>query len=65
MNGGDYPIENQSPADDIDHDRRRFVGTATMALAAAQLGMIGPAEAQQRTKMPAIKPGTTHVLRVH
>ena len=48
--------------DDIDHDRRRFIGRATMAAAATQLGtqlgMSGPAEAQQGTKMPAIKPGT-------
>ena len=48
--------------DDIDHNRRRFVGGATMAVAATQLGtqvgMSGPAEAQQGTNMPAIKPGT-------
>jgi len=42
----------------IDHDRRRFVGGATMAVAAAQFGMSGPAGAQQGTNMLAIKPGT-------
>ena len=57
MNGGDYPMRINA-RDDIDHDRRRIVGAATMALAAAQLGMSGPAGAQQGTKMPAIKPGT-------
>ena len=45
--------------DDINQDRRRFVGAAAMAVAASQLGMIGPAEAQQvGAKMPAIKAGT-------
>jgi pimeloyl-ACP methyl ester carboxylesterase len=45
-------------ADDINQDRRRFIGTG-MAVAAAQLGMIGPAAAQRvETKLPAIKPGT-------
>jgi pimeloyl-ACP methyl ester carboxylesterase len=45
--------------DDINQDRRRFFGTAAMAIAATQLGMIGPAAAQGvGAKMPAIKPGT-------
>ena len=45
--------------EDINQDRRRFFGTAAMAIAAAQLGVIGRAEAQrQETKMPAVKPGT-------
>ncbi len=44
---------------EIDQDRRRFLGTAAMAVAAAQLGMIAPAAAQAaKTKLPAIKPGT-------
>jgi len=43
----------------IDRHRRRFFGTATMAIAAAQLGMIGSSGAQaQPTQLPAIKPGT-------
>ena len=42
--------------DDINQDRRRFVGSAAMAIAAAQLGMIDSAAAQ--VKVPAIKPGT-------
>src|SRR5215471_8299425 len=45
--------------DDINQDRRRFFGAAAMAVAAAQFGVTGRANAQQGdTKMPAIKPGT-------
>ena len=45
--------------EDINQDRRRFFGTAAMAIAAAQLGVTGRAEAQRmETKMPAIKPAT-------
>src|SRR6478735_8799567 len=46
-------------ADEINQDRRRFFGSAAMAVAATQLGMIGPAAAQRmEAKLPAIKPGT-------
>jgi pimeloyl-ACP methyl ester carboxylesterase len=49
-------------SEDINHHRRRFFGTAAMTIAAAQLGMIGSADAQAgKTKpvaLPAIKPGT-------
>ena len=46
-------------ADEINQDRRRFFGSAAMAVAASQLGMIGPAAAQRmEAKVPAIKPGT-------
>jgi pimeloyl-ACP methyl ester carboxylesterase len=45
--------------DEINHYRRRLLGTAAMAVAATQLGIINPATAQRRvTKMPPIKPGT-------
>jgi pimeloyl-ACP methyl ester carboxylesterase len=48
--------------EEIDHDRRRFFGTAAMTIAAAQLGMIGSAKAQPSKTGPAdpptIKPGT-------
>jgi pimeloyl-ACP methyl ester carboxylesterase len=45
--------------DEINQDRRRFLGTAAMAIAATtQLGMIGPAAAQGvGARLPAIKPG--------
>jgi pimeloyl-ACP methyl ester carboxylesterase len=41
-------------------DRRRFFGTAAMALAAAQLGILSPAEAQPATSktVPSVVPGT-------
>ena len=45
--------------DEINQHRRRFFGTAAMAVVATQLGMIGRAAAQRaETKMPAIIPGT-------
>ena len=34
--------------DQIDQDRRRFLGTAAMAAAAGQLGLIDPAGAQRQ-----------------
>jgi pimeloyl-ACP methyl ester carboxylesterase len=45
----------------IDHDRRGFLGTAAMTIAAAQLGMLGSAAPQSgKTRLasvPPIKPG--------
>jgi pimeloyl-ACP methyl ester carboxylesterase len=44
---------------EIDRDRRRFLGAAAVAVAATQLGMIGAAAAQRAgASVPAIKPGT-------
>ena len=49
-------------SEEINHDRRRFLTAAAMALAAAQLGMKGSADAQSTkpkpATVPAIKPGT-------
>jgi pimeloyl-ACP methyl ester carboxylesterase len=49
-------------AEDISWDRRRFLGTAAMTMAAAQFGLIGAAKAQSSTTTPAdlptMKPGT-------
>jgi pimeloyl-ACP methyl ester carboxylesterase len=45
----------------VKHDRRRLLSTAAMAVAAAELGMIGSAKAQTgggATPPPASKPGT-------
>jgi pimeloyl-ACP methyl ester carboxylesterase len=43
----------------IDQQRRRLFGAAAMTIAAAQFGLIGPADSQPgKTKLPAIKPGT-------
>ena len=48
-------------SEEINHDHRRFLATSAMAIAAAQLDMIGSAGAQsKKTKpadLPAIKPG--------
>jgi pimeloyl-ACP methyl ester carboxylesterase len=48
--------------EEINHNRRRFFGTAAMTIAAAQLGMFSSAHAQSTTSnsahVPAIKPGT-------
>jgi pimeloyl-ACP methyl ester carboxylesterase len=49
-------------SEEINNDRRRFLSTTAMTIAAAQLGMFGSASAQSgKTKpanLPAIKPGT-------
>jgi len=46
-------------AEETKYNRRRFLGTAVMTIAAAQLGMIGSADAQSsKAKLPTIKPGT-------
>jgi hypothetical protein len=38
--------------DELKHDRRRFLGTAAMTIAAAQLGMTGSAKAQTGKAIP-------------
>jgi pimeloyl-ACP methyl ester carboxylesterase len=49
-------------SEDINHHRRRFLGTAAMTIAAAQLVMTGSGQAQSGNArpavLPAIKPGT-------
>src|SRR5437762_1979159 len=44
-------------SEEINQDRRRFLGTAVLTVAAAELAMLGSANAQSRTINP-IKPGT-------
>jgi pimeloyl-ACP methyl ester carboxylesterase len=48
-------------SEEIKHNRRRFLGTTAMTLAAAQFGMFRSAEAQSRkaepADVPSIKPG--------
>jgi pimeloyl-ACP methyl ester carboxylesterase len=48
--------------EEINHDRRRFLATAIMTIASAELGMIGSSAAQSSkpkpATVPAIKPGT-------
>jgi pimeloyl-ACP methyl ester carboxylesterase len=54
-------------AEEINHHRRRFFGTAALTIAAAELGMINLAAAQSsKTKaadLPTIKPGTNTSFR--
>jgi pimeloyl-ACP methyl ester carboxylesterase len=49
-------------SEDINHHRRRFLGTAAISIAAGQLAMIGSGNAQAggstTTKLPTIRPGT-------
>jgi pimeloyl-ACP methyl ester carboxylesterase len=40
-------------SEEINRDRRRFLGTAAMTLAAAELGLIGPAAAGEAKREPA------------
>ncbi len=52
---------------EINHDRRRFLGNAAMTMAAAQLGMLGSADAQSTIKgapadVPPAKRGTNTSL---
>src|SRR5436190_2239301 len=59
LNRGDSPMDTINTLDAFNQDRRRFFGTAAMAVAATQLGMTGSAAAQRvEAKMPVIKPGT-------
>ena len=52
-------MDSIKTTDEIDHGRRNFFGTAAMAVAATQLGMIGSAAAQRvETRTSSIKPGT-------
>jgi len=55
-------MNNTDISERIDHHRRRFFGAAALTVAAAQLGVIGAADAQsdgtKPTPLPAIKPGT-------
>ena len=49
-------------SEEINHNRRRFLGAAAMTVAATQFGVFGSAEAQSKkanpANVPAIKPGT-------
>ena len=55
-------MKNVKAAEAIDHKRRRFFGAAALTLAAAQLSLIGSADAQSKeaksAQLPRIKPGT-------
>jgi pimeloyl-ACP methyl ester carboxylesterase len=55
-------METPRASEEINRHRRQFFGAAAVTVAAAQLGMIGPAAAQtgkaKATQLPAIKPGS-------
>ena len=52
-------METTKTSEDLNLHRRHFFGAAAMSIAAAQLGVIGSANAQTaETKLPATKPGT-------
>ena len=52
-------METTKTSEDLNLHRRHFFGAAAMSIAAAQLGVIGSANAQTaETKLPAIKPET-------
>jgi pimeloyl-ACP methyl ester carboxylesterase len=61
-------MTTRDKSDPIDRRRRRFLGTAAMTIAAAQLGLIGDSDAQpvaprSPAAVPAIKPGTNTSFR--
>src|ERR1051325_1667628 len=49
---------NPQPREHVDRGRRCLFGGAALALAAARLGVVRPANAQTGQALPAIKPGT-------
>src|SRR6266850_2333411 len=53
---------NRKMSQEINYDRRRFLATAVMTIASAEVGMIGSATAQtsksKSAELPAIRPGT-------
>ena len=55
-------MNSMSLSETINQNRRRFLSTAAMAVAATQIGMFNPANAEAATAnladVPAIKPGT-------
>jgi pimeloyl-ACP methyl ester carboxylesterase len=48
-------MSSSKEPEEINHNRRRFLGTAALAIAAAELGMIGPAPAST----PPLRPGAS------
>jgi pimeloyl-ACP methyl ester carboxylesterase len=51
-------MRNIELTENVNHHRRRLFGGAALALAAAKLGFMRPANAQATKALPAIKPGT-------
>jgi len=61
-NHGDLIMDKLGAPESIDYHRRHFFGTAALTMAAAQLGVIGAAQAQSNApkskQLPSIKAGT-------
>ena len=55
-------MPNNEMSREVNHGRRRFLGTAAMSLATAELAMIGRAAAEPGKILPAIKSGTNTSL---
>jgi pimeloyl-ACP methyl ester carboxylesterase len=51
-------MRNTQSPENVNHHRRRLLGTAALAVAAAKLGLARPAGAQASRTLPEIKPGT-------
>jgi pimeloyl-ACP methyl ester carboxylesterase len=54
-------MDGINESDRVDRDRRRFFGAAALAIASAELGLIGAAQAQAGkplAQLPSVKPGT-------
>src|SRR5580700_9683051 len=45
-------------SEQVSHDRRHFLRSAAMGLAAAELAIMGSADAQSSQSIPPVKPGT-------
>jgi hypothetical protein len=43
---GEFSMDAFRISEEIDHERRRFFGTAAMTIAAAQLGLFGSGSAE-------------------
>ena len=50
--------------EEISHDRRRFLATAIMTIASAELGMIGSAAAQSSKAKPATVPAIKSLKQI-
>src|SRR5580658_7520312 len=59
-NQGDSPVSTIKKIEENGHNRRHFLATAAMTIAAAELATVGPADAQlsSQVKLPPIKAGT-------
>jgi hypothetical protein len=55
-NRGDSPMNAIKMYEEINHNRRRFLGNAAMTFAAAQVGIFSSADAQSRKAQPANVP---------